>query len=1000
MTFDEYVATERAKYDRLASVVESILKAAIDGRGDLRLQHTQKRAKEPRSLERKLKRNGHFDAKDIESYAKDLAGCRLVFYTNSDVSAFLASRIIVENFEVDWDRTKIHHPDLESEPATEQFVSNNYVVRLKADRAILPEYLAVAGIWCEVQVQTTLNHAWAEMAHDTIYKKPDLPGGFGVSLMQQIEKRMADIMRQHLLPAGYEFQKVLTDFERLSTGKELFDRGLLKAVSECEDNNARYDLLQRFSEYVLPHYDDIRGVYDEIRSALRQAVTSARITVLKPIETPFGNLPGHTTDDIVNQVAAVIERLRYVDVQSTFDFLVEMFSGALDPGERSRWTKSAEELAKHEIPAWEKVGPAVQLTLLARIKRLPRELKESVRPLLVAILRKILETEITGTTAEFDKIVFGRGPIQFTRDVRTMRRDAIRLLKLFALTAKEDSDRRDAMSAIREGTRLPDGASDDLLLEVIDNSRDIVGFYTTSAKLMSYESLESLEHSLLWLYRHTAQLHQEGEPSKVDRARLNLREAIIGFRDHVNSDMRFVTYKTLVGYESVFPPAWESDEFDVTGIDEYRSQRIDEFVATLSDESAESWLDIIRLCASTQSNDLATFPKFGEFLEKVAKAKPKLAIRFLKAEEELLANFLPSITLGIEGAPTYRELLALMTKWVRENKFLSQIVWVFRSTKNVDTELLCEAMKGAIEHNDRQTLFNLVTVADLRNADVTGGLVDRILIPAIGALTDSGDHRWPNAVWGRRADSAFNSLSDTQAQFVLSALISVPRLDWREEEILSTIAISKPKAVIDFFGERLDAKLESEAGYEPIPFQFYSLHEQLVKEASYAVDVSHRWFGRAPALFAYRGGRFVANVFSHAWTILELELRKFVDGKNPDLNFVVQVLRTFEGEEFLHPLVQEIIDRLEPESELLEEVDLVLSESGVVSGEFGFVELYKKRRDQITNWLGDERPRVREFAEKHIRSLERRIAAEKRRAEQDYELRKRNWGSGEDKSEA
>jgi hypothetical protein len=103
-------------------------------------------------------------------------------------------------------------------------------VRLKADRASLAEYSAVAGLWCEVQVQTILNHAWAEMAHDTIYKKPDLPGGFGASLMQSIEDRMADIMRKHLIPAGYEFQKVLDEFERLAAGKKLFDRGSLKAA--------------------------------------------------------------------------------------------------------------------------------------------------------------------------------------------------------------------------------------------------------------------------------------------------------------------------------------------------------------------------------------------------------------------------------------------------------------------------------------------------------------------------------------------------------------------------------------------------------------------------------------------------------------------------------------------------------------------------------------------------------------------------------------------------
>ncbi|MBK8359245.1 MAG: hypothetical protein IPL15_09780 [Comamonadaceae bacterium] len=41
----------------------------------------------------------------------------------------------------------------------------------------------------EVQVQTILNHAWSEMEHDILYKRPRLDG-FGGRLMSDIEERM------------------------------------------------------------------------------------------------------------------------------------------------------------------------------------------------------------------------------------------------------------------------------------------------------------------------------------------------------------------------------------------------------------------------------------------------------------------------------------------------------------------------------------------------------------------------------------------------------------------------------------------------------------------------------------------------------------------------------------------------------------------------------------------------------------------------------------------
>ena len=119
-------------------------------------------------------------------------------------------------------------------------------VSLKADRSRLPEYARFAGLACEVQVQTTLNHAWSEMVHDILYKKPKL-AGFGGKLFEAMEQRFQRIMKTYLLPAGYEFQKALDDYERLISGKQLFDRGALKLsgnattmilVSNCSNASA------------------------------------------------------------------------------------------------------------------------------------------------------------------------------------------------------------------------------------------------------------------------------------------------------------------------------------------------------------------------------------------------------------------------------------------------------------------------------------------------------------------------------------------------------------------------------------------------------------------------------------------------------------------------------------------------------------------------------------------------------------------------------------------
>jgi ppGpp synthetase/RelA/SpoT-type nucleotidyltranferase len=193
LDFETYARSKQFDYAALAETVESILRAAIAAHpGAFHLQQVQRRAKNPESLKKKLDDRNLLSTTTLETNIKDLAGCRLIFYTNSDVSRFLQSGIIQDNFDVDWERTKIHYPVPGKTDPDNLFISNNYVLRLKADRTALPEYARFSDIWCEVQVQTTLNHAWSEMEHDIIYKKPTL-AGFGGKLFEAIQQRLRQL---------------------------------------------------------------------------------------------------------------------------------------------------------------------------------------------------------------------------------------------------------------------------------------------------------------------------------------------------------------------------------------------------------------------------------------------------------------------------------------------------------------------------------------------------------------------------------------------------------------------------------------------------------------------------------------------------------------------------------------------------------------------------------------------------------------------------------------
>jgi ppGpp synthetase/RelA/SpoT-type nucleotidyltranferase len=322
MNLAEYEGQHAALYRDFSDTVRNILERAISAAGLPRPQSIQFREKDAKKLKARLEQIDALGSNEIENLRRDLAGARIIFYTNTDVNRFVGSRLIFENFEVEDDGIKVHHPTSEND--RRQYRGIHYTIRLKDERARLPEYARFRGLRCEVQVQTILNHAWSETSHDIIYKR-EANSGFGTRGMEAIEQRLDRIMNRYLLPAGYEFQRVQHDYERLREGKELFDRDLLSRLETATDNNERYEIISSLKQDVLPNYDDITAVYGDVLPLLVLAAKQARKTPVQPIETPFGEIVGKTATDVNMAVVETIEAFRYVDIAGNFEALRELY---------------------------------------------------------------------------------------------------------------------------------------------------------------------------------------------------------------------------------------------------------------------------------------------------------------------------------------------------------------------------------------------------------------------------------------------------------------------------------------------------------------------------------------------------------------------------------------------------------------------------------------------------------------------------------------------------
>jgi hypothetical protein len=104
-------------------------------------------------------------------------------------------------------------------------------------------------------------------------------------------------------------------------------------------------------------------------------------------------------------------------------------------------------------------------------------------------------------------------------------------------------------------------------------------------------------------------------------------------------------------------------------------------------------------------------------------------------------------------------------------------------------------------------------------------------------------------------------------------------------------------------------------------------------------------------------------------------------GGELEASFALAILANYRGAPATHPLLREIVARFADDERKMKLVANALNSTGVVSGEYGFANAWRERRQSLSVWLTDERPRVREFATQHITKLDLMIADEQRRAE-------------------
>lgn len=166
MNNEGILAAYRETHERFVGFGEStrLLIENLLRRNGLRIHSVGSRIKSEDSLRKKTA--SHDPPYQSLGEITDICGIRIITFFESEVD--LVAKIIEKEFQVDYTRSI----DKRAQLAPDKFgyLSLHFIIQLSKARLLLTENEDFAGLSCEVQIRSILQHAWAEIEHDLGYK--------------------------------------------------------------------------------------------------------------------------------------------------------------------------------------------------------------------------------------------------------------------------------------------------------------------------------------------------------------------------------------------------------------------------------------------------------------------------------------------------------------------------------------------------------------------------------------------------------------------------------------------------------------------------------------------------------------------------------------------------------------------------------------------------------------------------------------------------------------
>lgn len=730
---------------------------------------------------------------------------------------------------------------------------------------------------------------------------------------------------------------------------------------------------------------------------------------LKPtlFKTKMGNFKGKRDKDVILKSISLLSHIRYISSDGVLLLLEELFRHS-EPEVISKSKDLLKHLSEYNLQALRKIGYAAQDKVLGHISPWPSKKKLANFDYIEVVTRELLSSsaESTQWTKE-DTLTFSTGAVVPSDALKKIRRETIDLLASLFKKTKEASIKIKIVNLLEEAGRTPGSVlcGDDLGAMIAEDGKYLIAIYRDmifdkKGKMVGIlPVIAEIDERLHYFQKHSLLKSPEAEALKNDIA----------------SNEFYSLFRVLAGNDILYR---EQEGWDIG--ENKRSQAIDNHISSITESNLEKW--------ETQLNEIASYKgvindwqygHFKLFLRKFSQYKPELASILLREaleEDRPLKQFTVDFLEGFRKLSNFDlwdrftdQVISLkdpiLTSAIAYSLIPEQGAELGRSTRQRDLDLLNEIINKHkrftyLKHNKgnfnlRHAIINAL-IANYRRKPI---LVEKLIVKEFKSNSDSKRIYFSEittGLWRKVID--FNNWSKAGINFIKKELIEVADLDWHIQQILLDMGEQDLNLILDVFMGRIKKNDETKSKrrnfedytrYEAIPYHFNEKLSSFIKDHPKSKKIISKWFEKATvnwSTYNWDVSHFLERVGISRKEVLMPLIKT---GTDTNLKKAANLMTSLDGGD--PELCMEIVRRTD-NKKIHSKVYSLLYSTGVVSGEDGLARAYEAKAKNLEKYNKDKSTRVRKFVEEMTKSFTASAELEYKRAQEEKQLRKIEFG--------